>query len=558
MDYIPADIWNIVFSLVPQKSLLECRLVCKYVGSLATAWAFRHIRLEAMTEPRRFQNIAEAVHLRSLVREITFDSWTDFLYYQKDSFRRARQGRPAFELFSSHEGFFSALPFLRFYSNARKLNIRFDTYEHRAFQTRDIRSKCRRCDFYVLSIILRCLNGSWTEQWQDALDSSTEMRDPTKEVHGRSHVKVSPGLIEIDTVTISNLDGFDDAHLTSSKDFSDLFDYPYLKELKLLVSTPSVQQETCEFLEALPRTWLRPPVADNLRVLSLYCTEYWGWHPKMDFRTVSPKAISAFPNLEVLALGNYVFSHQWQVDWIASLGCGNGKGGLKELYLDDCPIMWRARVWKPLTATDTPIATGNGNSVLLSNEGYPDMKDMLEAGADLQLNDIEVLFPLRWSHILSQWQETMANLKVFKMGHGGSWDDASAEVVKKCYPEIYTELPEPKATRDYIIWERDRRRLAHPFTGTAFMNYDSPSPPDDMYSWKFPGSDDLRGGIGLHQKREHVLPYVYFDVALSPQWYDRDERRKLMDEDRHEEYYQNTQMDEEALADFGRIIQARK
>lgn len=46
---------------------------------------------------------------------------------------------------------------------------------------------------------------------------------------------------------------------------------------------------------------------------------------------------SPLPNVRVLTLRNYGFSHDWQVEWIASLGSDNGRGGLEELYLDDCP-----------------------------------------------------------------------------------------------------------------------------------------------------------------------------------------------------------------------------
>lgn len=132
--------------------------------------------------------------------------------------------------------------------------------------------------------------------------------------------------------------------------------------LKLLVATRKNKRrpsesiflpEKYDFFENLPSTWLGPPIASNLRELSLYCPEYFGWAPKLDLRKITSGSAhaSAFPNLRVLALGRYVFSHEWQVEWIASLGKENGRGGLEELYLDACPIMWRARTLKPLDNT---------------------------------------------------------------------------------------------------------------------------------------------------------------------------------------------------------------
>ena len=50
---------------------------------------------------------------------------------------------------------------------------------------------------------------------------------------------------------------------------------------------------------------------------------------------------SPIPQLEALAFGNYVFSHEWQIEWFTKIGKENGNGGLEELYLDDFPIFLR-------------------------------------------------------------------------------------------------------------------------------------------------------------------------------------------------------------------------
>ncbi|KAK7430068.1 hypothetical protein QQZ08_003459 [Neonectria magnoliae] len=91
-----------------------------------------------------------------------------------------------------------------------------------------------------------------------------------------------------------------------------------------------------ELFNQMPKTWLALPLATNLRVLSLYCYEYWGWHPKMDFRAAGGGR--GFPNLNILALGKYVCSHEWQAEWFVFLG-------KQELYLDDCRIVYQSRTW---------------------------------------------------------------------------------------------------------------------------------------------------------------------------------------------------------------------
>jgi len=55
-----------------------------------------------------------------------------------------------------------------------------------------------------------------------------------------------------------------------------------------------------------------------------------GFFPKLDLRTIH------FPQLRTLALGNYTFTHDWQLEWITSHALT-----LQNLYLDDCPILYQ-------------------------------------------------------------------------------------------------------------------------------------------------------------------------------------------------------------------------
>lgn len=71
--------------------------------------------------------------------------------------------------------------------------------------------------------------------------------------------------------------------------------------------------------------------------------------------------IVMLPQLKVLTLGQYVFTDERKTDWIAIIGESNASGGLEELYMDDCPILFKAHQHSPLTS-----------------DGYPDPRAVLK------------------------------------------------------------------------------------------------------------------------------------------------------------------------------------
>lgn len=89
------------------------------------------------------------------------------------------------------------------------------------------------------------------------------------------------------------------------------------------------------FMTELPQLWLQP-ARENLTSLALHMDDFWGYVPKVDFRSLH------FPKLKKLELGNYTFSHDWQLEWILS------HQALEELILDDCPIVRHARNFGPI------------------------------------------------------------------------------------------------------------------------------------------------------------------------------------------------------------------
>ncbi|EEP80581.1 predicted protein [Uncinocarpus reesii 1704] len=79
--------------------------------------------------------------------------------------------------------------------------------------------------------------------------------------------------------------------------------------------------------EQLPSDWLSP-TKSTLEHLTLYSNQPFGLFPKLDLSSIH------FPRLKSLALGQYEFFHDDQLDWIISHG-----PTLRELYLDNCIIL---------------------------------------------------------------------------------------------------------------------------------------------------------------------------------------------------------------------------
>ncbi|EME80948.1 uncharacterized protein MYCFIDRAFT_17826, partial [Pseudocercospora fijiensis CIRAD86] len=92
--------------------------------------------------------------------------------------------------------------------------------------------------------------------------------------------------------------------------------------------------ERHEFFNTTLKKSFLAPIAADLRELKLFTTVglnthvYWGEYPQCDLRNLHS------PKLEVLALGNFAFAYEWQLDWILSHA-----ETLHTLVLDDCPIV---------------------------------------------------------------------------------------------------------------------------------------------------------------------------------------------------------------------------
>lgn len=448
-----------------------------------------------------------------------------------------------------------ALPTLRLYSALRTLNIKFTRCSDDA----------NDLQFRILNTILKCTMGQWTqnlhENWQDLWVGRFEDRifhhsalgDFMSSVH-RQELTVmllpfSPSgrLSHLSSLTIANLsEDTNDLLYDNSPAFLSFANSESLSELKLMVTTrqdpahPSEQiflLEKYEFFEKLPTTWLSPAICFNLRILSLYCRDYFGWAPKLDFRMLNPgnNINSALPNLRVLALGKFVFSHNWQVEWIASLGAQNGRGGLEELYLDDCPIMWRAHVLGPMDRSTSVV-----NGVHIDNSGFPLKKVMTRQSPHNERWDtVMVQYRLRWSTVLQTWRSKMTALKAFTMG-SGDWEDEHATTVATARTRDLDGDPESMmASRP--AWKQRCADMMH-------CNFDKPSLAECLQHDD--SNSSIQEGLGLNQSRESILQYIHFHVGLG--WVERDFKEYLMAqyEDGWQRYEASRRADEKAFRDL--------
>ncbi|CAG9951049.1 unnamed protein product [Clonostachys rosea f. rosea IK726] len=541
---IPLEVFNEIFSYLPRDALLALRALDRRLGAIATAHAFRHVHLGAQEDKDEHElliNVARSENLRHLVREVTCDTWvgSNFRYDANDSYPLPSE-------------FLNALPYLRFFRNLSSLNVVFTQFCGHTFldpytsveETTDFR-------YRVLDTVFRSVAGTWSSEQQANIDQTLQLRDfePTYDqiAPGVSDAEIARRL-PLKTLTISNLGDYNDERLTNSDYFKAVLESKELVDLKLQITTqaddaaPENELYLCDkydLFAALPSTWLSPTVAGNLTTMSLYCREHWGWNPKMDFRAVRPGmgVDSGFPSLRVLALGKYVFSHEWQVDWIASLGCQNGRGGLEKLYLDNCPIMYYAHHLKPLDESTTVVGKDrNGDDIVVSNEGYH-RRDVLarrpatQRGSGTTHGKRE--FPLQWHTVLSQWNESMTSLRVFKMGCGA--------------------LTSPSVNVGHFLLNHGDMGRGHcTVHRQAFRYFDCLTPPPDDTPYEDIDDDKYASGVGLSQDRNRILQYAYFggsDTCLV----DRNRPR-----DRIPERENTDSVDELALEALYTTVKARR
>ncbi|KAF2870040.1 hypothetical protein BDV95DRAFT_608063 [Massariosphaeria phaeospora] len=176
---------------------------------------------------------------------------------------------------------------------------------------------------------------------------------------------------------------------------------------------------TC--FQIFPTNWLKP-TAQNLKHLTLYADLPFGFFPKLELRDIH------FPQLRTLALGQYVISHDWQVDWIIS-----HHATLYELYLDHCSILFQI---------------GHSSKAGLNEEGYfhDDKKSACTSTHDglwqesvwysldptddgwSQSTKEEIYnavtfasFGTRWHDVFDRFSRSLPRLRTFRFGSSDQW-----------------------------------------------------------------------------------------------------------------------------------------
>ncbi|KAF4970709.1 hypothetical protein FSARC_2340 [Fusarium sarcochroum] len=353
----------------------------------ASQQTFRKIRLLARDKddgnPRHFIQLANS-NFSVFVREVTCDasaivhngvtymegSKTDFL-----------------------PGFWDALPSLACFRSLRSLHVLFDT----SFVTDELDYEPTDFRRRVLATIFRALAGTGTKVLQKAARNalSDDVTHPTAHQVRATPPAPSTSPTPLSTLIISNLEDFHDSRLTDIPEFTTIMSGVRALRLDIAqrkkqrpatsITTTGVFNQCREMFVQLPHTWLSLPVAANLQVLSLYYDSWWGWLPSFDFRLIDGG--KGMPKLRTLASGHFVFSYEWQVDWITSLS-------LKELYLEECAVLAQY--------LDYPT----------TQEGYWTNGHESPNAADFV--GVMKSNPLRWDSIYSRIRGSMATLRVLR------------------------------------------------------------------------------------------------------------------------------------------------
>ncbi|KAJ3542688.1 hypothetical protein NM208_g3956 [Fusarium decemcellulare] len=487
------EIWSNICSFLPKPSLSQLRLTCSKLNGIALPWTFKNILVEGYDDSvQRFLNIAKSPKLRVLVRELTIDTWVGPGFEYKCN-----------QAYPFPVTFMSALPYVRFFEKVTAIHLRFNEIQIDERMVREMR------------------------MYHDA------KLDYSDEDFGISQEQVLP----LRELTISNLADFPEFNLYGSDAFERVISLPSLVDLRLYVATESNDAEPesavhylekYEFFENLSSSWLSGEICQNLTTLSLFYRDYWGWFPKFDFRCI--RGDPPLPQLKVLALGKYVFTHDWQIDWFSSIGQKNGSNGLEELYLDDCPILFEARQFGPFDAR---------------SPGYPNYYVITEVIYDPEEPE-EHEYSLRWHHMLSQWSTSMKGLKVFKIGHG-AWNGAPRDTVHAI-------------TQDAAFSGIGKNKLEHRLSDNLHRDFACPEPARDHHFKDNEAWAPARylQGTGMSQLRASQMQYIVYDCDTGPSpWLATQRYRSMPTREPHEPEEGTRAKDYVAYEAFMSAIKAR-
>ncbi|ESZ95191.1 hypothetical protein SBOR_4422 [Sclerotinia borealis F-4128] len=254
------------------------------------------------------------------------------------------------------------------------------------------------------------------------------------------------------TLSLKNLQNVNDPILTKSENFLAVLNRITNLRIRVVVEYDEASPASSwgfapmhDFFTQFPSTWLAP-CTQNLTSLTLHCCEFWGYFPRCDWRDVH------FPQLKKLELGNYTFSHDWQLDWILSHG-----DTLEVLVLNNCPIVSAIRQF--------------GDA---SEEKY-----VMEPTKDSGSENVWY-YRTKWADHFRKMQDSILKLRLLQIGtgtwlHGKGFDCAEMELVEvsgvpKDLGSYYNSYkPPPKFPYTYF----NRGLGPSPWVGTEDFSKDS-------------------------------------------------------------------------------------
>ncbi|KAE8155013.1 hypothetical protein BDV25DRAFT_135350 [Aspergillus avenaceus] len=195
-------------------------------------------------------------------------------------------------------------------------------------------------------------------------------------------------------------------------------------------------EEPHKFFPELSSIWLQPTLS-NLKHLTLYSSNYFGYYPKCDLSGLH------FPRLKTLALGNYAFIHDTQLDWILS------HKTLQELYLDDCCIL-------------NEVAIYDKQRTYLNPQQYTALPEQYVSEKSYAAYD------KRWDHYFRAFKDGLPRLRHFRYGHSQNWwvedttpfeDEAELTIgMHRDSYQVFCDGYGPSPYMKEMIWDHDEDR----------------------------------------------------------------------------------------------------
>ncbi|KUJ23629.1 uncharacterized protein LY89DRAFT_664032 [Mollisia scopiformis] len=354
MESLPGELLSTIFKCCEIPELLNLRQSCKAFHGPATRELFSSLHVIRQSDIETYDDLYSILSSSHISPEVTYIKITTSPdpYKEKDDYDNSEEESEFTENFEAVIQSISKFP------NVQDVAIEF----------------AQVC----------MLDDDPENVWRMMAEESVEFREDVLRTLFETLDKIS----KLRSLSIKHLQNYNDERILSLPAFASVLSR--ISDLKLKIVTesdfPSPQsgwniRQLYSFFEELPDTWLKH-TQDNLSSLTLDVDIEWGYMPVCNFRSLF------FPRLKKLKLANYVFTHDWQLDWILS------HETLEELVLTDCAIVNYMHVYEPLDAENCPLEPTND---------FGDVRGWE--------------YPRRWSEMFTKI-EGMPNLRVFKFGSG--------------------------------------------------------------------------------------------------------------------------------------------